>query len=72
MTTFISYSRRQLYFAESLALHLQKEGIDVWFDLQQLQAGSVWADGLSDGIAEADRLVLVVSEAALASTYTRD
>ena len=41
-TTFLSYSRRQLYFAESLALHLQKGGLDVWFDLQQLQAGKVW------------------------------
>jgi hypothetical protein len=44
--TFVSYSCRQLYFAESLALHLQKEGIDVWFDLQQLQAGTVWSEGL--------------------------
>ncbi len=34
--TFISYSRRQLYFAESLSLHLQKENHNIWFDLQQL------------------------------------
>lgn len=68
-TTFISYSRRQLYFAEALALHLQKAGLNVWFDLQQLKAGSVWADGLKSGISNAGTLVLVVSKASLASPY---
>jgi hypothetical protein len=69
--TFISYSRRQLYFAESLALHLQKEGIDVWFDLQQLQAGSVWSEGLKEGVSEAHQMVLVVSKASLESPHTQ-
>ena len=69
--TFVSYSRRQLYFAESIALHLQKHGINVWFDLQQLQAGTVWAEGLEGGVRDADRLVLIVSKASLESPYTR-
>lgn len=69
--TFISYSRRQLYFAESLALHLQKEGINVWFDLQQLQAGTVWSEGLKEGVSEAGLMVLVVSQASLESQYTQ-
>lgn len=67
--TFISYSRRQLYFAESLVLHLQKEDLNIWFDLQQLQAGTVWSDKLKDGIGEAKTLVLIVSKASLASEY---
>jgi len=67
--TFISYSRRQLYFAESLALHLQKENLNIWFDLQQLHAGTVWSDSLKDGITEAKTLVLIVSKASLASEY---
>ncbi|MDB4285755.1 toll/interleukin-1 receptor domain-containing protein [bacterium] len=71
-TVFISYSRRQLYFAESLALHLQKEKLNVWFDLQQLQAGTVWSDGLKNGISEAKTLVLIVSKASLASSYVAD
>lgn len=70
--TFISYSRRQLYFAESLALHLQNEGLDIWFDLQELQAGTVWADGLKRGVGEASQMVLVVSQAALDSPYTQE
>ena len=71
-TTFVSYSRRQLYFAESIALHLQKQGINVWFDLQQLQAGTVWSDGLKIGVRKAARLILIVSKAALESPYTRE
>ena len=70
--TFISYSRKQLYFAEALALHLQKEGINIWFDLQQLQAGTEWSEGLKDGVRSAEQMVLVVSQAALESPYTQD
>ena len=69
--TFISYSRKQLYFAESLALHLQKEGVEVWFDLQKLQAGTVWSDGLEKAAGEAGKMVLVVSKASLESAYTQ-
>jgi hypothetical protein len=67
--TFISYSRKQLYFAEAIALHLQKGGIEVWFDLQQLGAGTDWASALKNGYENCTRLVLVVSQAALASKY---
>ena len=67
--TFLSYSRQQLYFAESIALHLQKAGIEVWFDLQQLHAGVTWSDALDRGYENCDRLVLVVSRAALTSQY---
>lgn len=68
-TTFISYSRKQLYFAEAIALHLQKEGIEVWFDLQQLGAGTDWATTLKNGYETCKRLVLVVSQSALESKY---
>lgn len=66
---FISYSRRQLYFAESLTLHLQKHGFDVWFDLQRLRAGSDWASELKAGVEICDQLILVASRAALKSPY---
>ena len=67
--TFVSYSRKQLYFAESIALHLQQAGIETWFDLQQLGAGADWATTLKAGYENCERLVLVVSQAALASPY---
>lgn len=68
---FLSYSRQQLYFAESLALHLQHQGHPIWFDLQQLSPGSEWQAALNAGLAECEQLVLVVSKAALASPYVQ-
>lgn len=67
--TFISYSRKQLYFAEALTLHLQKQGTQCWFDLQQLEAGADWAKELQDGYSTCKRLVLVASRASFASPY---
>jgi hypothetical protein len=68
--TFLSYSRRQLYFAEGLALTLQLAGLDIWFDLQRLEAGTDWSKALERGIADAERMVLVVSQASIESMYT--
>jgi hypothetical protein len=68
---FVSYSRRQLYFAESVVLHLQKAGLEVWFDLQKLTPGVDWSAALKDGYTACDRLLLIVSQAALQSPYVQ-
>jgi hypothetical protein len=67
--TFLSYSRQQYYSAEMLALHLQKLGISVWFDVQQLEPGTNWQTDILDGLNNADSVLLVASRAALASQY---
>jgi len=36
---FISYSRKDFYFAESLAFHLDREGIRTWLDPNHLAPG---------------------------------
>lgn len=66
---FISYSRRQLYFAESLAVNLLTHELEVWFDLQRLDPGSDWADGIRRGLEGCTGLLLVASQASLASKY---
>jgi len=68
---FLSYSRQQFYFAESLAIHLQQKNIPVWFDIQQLEPGKDWAEGIQRGLTESAGLVLVASRGALASPYVR-
>ncbi|MBZ0284713.1 MAG: toll/interleukin-1 receptor domain-containing protein [Anaerolineae bacterium] len=68
---FLSYSRQQFYFAESLAIHLQQKGIPIWFDMQQLEPGKDWAEGIQRGLVNSAGLVLVASRAALASPYVR-
>jgi hypothetical protein len=66
---FISYSRTQLYYAESVAIQLKHEGIDVWFDLQQLKTGEDWASEIKRGLDECAGIVLIVSRRAMASPY---
>lgn len=67
--TFISYSRRQDYFAESLTLHLQQRGLPVWFDLQQIEPGVNWQADIQDGLDRCHSMTLVASKAAFRSPY---
>lgn len=67
--SFLSYSREQYYFAESLALHLQQRGLPIWFDIQQLEPGVNWAADIQAGLEQAHSLILVASHAALTSPY---
>lgn len=71
-SVFISYSRKQFYFAESLALHLQKRQVRVWFDFHQLQPSVDWRNSILSAIEACSCLVLVASRDALTSPYVRD
>lgn len=66
---FLSYSRHQLYFAEATAHTLQELGVDVWFDLQQLEPGTRWQDDIQHGLENCAGVILIVSRAALQSPY---
>jgi hypothetical protein len=68
---FVSYSRQQLYFAESVVLHLQQAGLEVWFDLQQISPGKDWMSELEQGYGNCERLILIVSRAAIQSPYVK-
>ncbi|MBX3083690.1 MAG: toll/interleukin-1 receptor domain-containing protein [Anaerolineae bacterium] len=68
---FISYSRQQVHFAESLSLKLIESEIAVWFDLQQLRPGCHWQQEIDRGLASSDRLVLIASQKAVQSPYVR-
>ncbi|MBN8619981.1 MAG: toll/interleukin-1 receptor domain-containing protein [Anaerolineae bacterium] len=68
---FISYSRREFYFTESLVLYLQKNKINAWFDVQQLEPGIGWKTDIQDGLDQCKALVLVASQSSLASPYVK-
>ena len=67
--TFLSYSRHEYYFAESVTLGLQHRGLSVWFDLQQIEPGVNWKADIEDGLARSQSLTLIASRASLASPY---
>ena len=66
---FISYSRTQLYFAEAIAVQLQRMKVNVWFDLQQLKTGENWASEIKQGLDECAGVVLIVSQRSVGSKY---
>lgn len=66
---FISYSRREFFFAEALAIRLQHAGFPVWFDSQQIALGEDWAKDIQQGLIDSGAMVLVASRASLASPY---
>ena len=68
---FVSYSRKQLYFAESVVLNLERAGFDIWFDLQKLNPGIDWSSTLTDGYSNCDKLVFIASKAAIQSPYVQ-
>jgi sugar lactone lactonase YvrE len=68
---FISYSRKQFYFAESLVHELVKRDVSVWFDVLGLVPGTSWQQRLREELDTCQGLVLVASRAAMNSAYVR-
>jgi TIR domain len=68
---FVSYSRRDFYFAEQLAVALRRRELAAWFDVHELAAGTDWSAGIDRAIVECDALVLVATRASLESPYVR-
>jgi hypothetical protein len=70
--TFISYSRREYYFAECPALALHTRGASPWIDTFDLRPGREWAHDIDAGLEDCGNLVLVGSRASLASANVRE
>lgn len=66
---FLSYSRQELYFAQAVAQAVQAAGLDLWFDLQQLEPGCTWKADIAAGLETSAELVLIVSRSALKSPW---
>lgn len=67
LDAFLSYSRKQFYFAESLMLRLERRRVSVWFDTHRIHAGADWRKSIDQGLAACTSLVLIASHEALAS-----
>jgi TIR domain len=61
---FISYSRKDYYFAESLAFHLLSRNVPFWLDVKDLQPGVDWERDLESAAGAASAVILVGSSGA--------
>jgi TIR domain len=70
--SFLSYSRKDYYFAESLAFHLMRQGVPVWLDVRDLEPGKDWKRGLEEALDTATTVVLVASPDSMESPHVRN
>lgn len=68
---FVSYSRCDVGFANTLTGKLEGYDIACWLDIAQLAPGSDWADSIDRALDECDALVLVASRESVASPHCR-
>lgn len=64
---FISYSRRERVFADSLASELEKDGRTVWIDRARIELTSEWWEEIKRGIEASDNFILIMSPDSMAS-----
>ncbi len=68
-TVFLSYSRKDHYFAELADIKLSEAGIKLWRDQGQLRPGSDWRFGIEGGIASSIAIIVALSENSADSSY---
>ena len=68
-SVFISYSRKDYYFAESLTFALIQKDVAAWLDVKDLRPGVDWEQRLESAIDTASHLVLVASPDSLCSPH---
>ena len=68
-SVFLSYSRRDFYFAEQVRASLQQHGVRVWMDLAELGPGDDWSQRTDQAISQADAVVLLATRASARSRY---
>ena len=69
---FISYSSKDEEFAERLHADLQDNGVRCWFAPHDLPIGEKILDGIDQAIRLRDKVVLILSEDAVASDWVED
>ena len=69
---FISYSRQEVTFVDSISRELEKRGIRTWVDFRNLVPGHPWQPQLDEAVQNADAILLVVSKASMSSGPVKD
>jgi TIR domain-containing protein/pentapeptide repeat protein len=66
---FISYSSQDQNFAERLHADLQNKGVRCWFAPHDMRIGAKIIDAIDEAIRVRDKVLLILSEAAVASDW---
>ena len=66
---FISYSRHDSQIADRLTRDLRRKNLEVWVDVENIGPGKDWQAELEIGLKNAKAVILLLSNAALSSTW---
>jgi hypothetical protein len=66
---FISYSSKDIDFAQLCSAMLKTEGIDTWIDHGSIHGGDEWRESIDEGIQSSDAVVVVISPYSNESSY---
>jgi hypothetical protein len=69
---FISYSKRDIVYAEKLINALRREGFNPWVDMEGLGAGTHWQTRLQKQIHTCDAYILIMSRNSRSSKWVPD
>jgi hypothetical protein len=69
---FISYSAKDQAFADTLHADLQNKGVRCWFAPHDLPIGAKTWDAIDEAIRVRDKLLLILSNASIASEWVED
>lgn len=69
INVFLSYSRKDHFFAELLEAKLRDKEIKVWRDQGQLRPGNDWRNGIERGIAESLAILVALGPNSAESAY---
>ena len=68
---FISYSRKDLHFAQKIVDALAENKLEVWIDQEDIPKGEKWLAEIYRGIEEANAFLFLISPDAVVSPYCR-
>lgn len=68
---FISYSRKDNQFVDTLRSRLERNGIQVWLDRTDIQGGSKWRSDIVNAIEGAEAVLVILSRNSIQSDNVR-
>lgn len=64
---FISYSRTDKVFVDALVEALRQQGLDPWYDVEDIPKTAIWWESIQQGIVATNAFVFIVSPDSLCS-----
>ena len=71
MKIFISYSQKDIKFIKKVSETLSEKGYDVWYDIENIGGGVVWAKEIQKAIRDSEIFLLIVSPNSIESDWVQ-